>query len=146
MPPFANEFSDLASYVMPTLSLKSGLQPEWLSHDSSTVEAYRQDPLVFSTVTTSWWHAVHRAQEEIFERAYEIRTPVLFLLGDADRVADSRHAQAVFERLGSVNKQLKIYPGFFHELLNELGRERVIKDLISWLDNQSNQASPIAVS
>lgn len=146
LPPFANELSALAAYVIPTLSLKSALQPDWLSHDSLAVEAYRQDPLVFSTVTSSWWYAVRRAQEEIFERAYEIRTPVLFLLGDADRLADSHHSQAVFDRLGSVDKRLRIYPGFFHELLNELGRERVIKDLISWFDTQAKQAAPVAVS
>ncbi|HEY7322535.1 MAG TPA: lysophospholipase [Candidatus Binatia bacterium] len=145
LPPFANEISAVAAYVAPTLSLKSALQPEWLSHDSAVVEAYRRDPLVFSSVTSSWWHAVRRAQEEISERANEIRTPALFLLGDADRLADSNHSQAVFKRLGSVDKQLKIYRGFFHELLNEVSRERVIEDLIAWLDIQVSHPVPIPV-
>ena len=134
LPPLVNEVSAVAAYVFPTLSLKSALDPSWLSHDPAVVEAYVRDPLIFSSVTPSWWHAVHGAQSEIFERAGEITTPALFLVGDADRLADSLHSRAVFERLGSADKRLEVYPGFFHEVLNELGRERVIHDLLSWLD------------
>jgi alpha-beta hydrolase superfamily lysophospholipase len=132
LPPLAKEVGAIAAYVMPTFSLKSVIQPDWLSRDDSIVTAYKQDPLVSSTVTTGWWQAVRDAQAEVLERAREIRTPALFLLGDADRLADWRHSRSVFERLGSVNKRLEVYPGFFHEVLNELGRERVIEDLISW--------------
>jgi alpha-beta hydrolase superfamily lysophospholipase len=132
LPPLAKEVGAIAAYVMPTFSLKTVIQPDWLSRDASIVTAYKQDPLVSSTVTTGWWQAVREAQAEVLERAREIRTPALFLLGDADRLADWRHSRSVFERLGSVNKRLEIYPGFFHEVLNELGRERVIEDLISW--------------
>lgn len=138
LPPLAKEFGALAAYLMPTLSLQSAIQPDWLTRDASMVTAYRQDPLVFSTVTTGWWHAVRHAQGEVSERAREIRTPALFLLGDADRLADSRHSRSVFERLGSVDKRLEVYPGFFHEVLNELGREQVIRDLISWFNSHLN--------
>jgi alpha-beta hydrolase superfamily lysophospholipase len=132
LPPLAKEVGAIAAYVMPTFSLKSVIQPDWLARDASIVTAYKQDPLVSSTVTTGWWQAVREAQAEVSERAPEIRTPALFLLGDADRLADWRHSRSVFERLGSLNKRLEVYPGFFHEVLNELGREQVIKDLISW--------------
>jgi alpha-beta hydrolase superfamily lysophospholipase len=138
LPPLAKEVGAIAAYVMPTFSLKSVVQPDWLTHDASIATAYKQDPLVFSTLTTGWWHAVRDAQEEVLERAREIRTPAFFLLGDADRLADWRHSRAVFERLGSINKRLEVYPGFFHEVLNELGRERVIKDLISWFTSNLN--------
>jgi alpha-beta hydrolase superfamily lysophospholipase len=134
LPPLVNQVSAVAAYVLPTLSLKSALDPKWLSHDPAVVESYVRDPLIFSSVTPSWWHAVHRAQNEIFERAREIETPALFLLGDADRIADPLRSRAVFERMGSADKRLEVYPGFFHEVLNELGRERVIDDLLSWLD------------
>jgi lysophospholipase len=140
LPPLAKEVGAIAAYVMPTFSLKSVIQPDWLTRDGSIVTAYKQDPLVSSTVTTGWWQAVRDAQAQVLERAGEIRTPALFLLGDADRLADWRHSRSVFERLGSLNKRLQVYPGFFHEVLNELGREQVIKDLISWftsnLDNR----------
>jgi alpha-beta hydrolase superfamily lysophospholipase len=28
---------------------------------------------------------------------------------------------------------LEVYDGFLHEVLNEVGRERVVRDLVEWL-------------
>jgi len=146
LPPLANEICGLAAYLFPKLSLPIPIKPQWLTRDESVIEAYKKDPLIFSTVTSSWWHAVRGAQGEAFERATEIKTPVLLLLGDADKLADWRQSKAVFERLGSVNKHLNVYPGFFHELFNELGREQVIQDFISWLHKVSRQGTDVIAS
>ena len=35
----------------------------------------------------------------------------------------------MFERLGSPDKTLALYPGMLHEPLNELGREQVFGDI-----------------
>lgn len=137
LPPMVAELGSLASLVLPSQTVKSTLNAEWLSHDTAVVEAYSRDPLVFGTVTLGWFREVRRAQEETFERANEVRLPVLFLLGDADRVADWQRSKAVFEQLGSAEKSLKVYPGFFHEVLNEIGREQVLHDLLAWLDAHS---------
>jgi hypothetical protein len=39
----------------------------------------------------------------------------------------------VFDRLGSVDKTLLLYPPMRHEPLNELGREQVFADIEAWL-------------
>jgi alpha-beta hydrolase superfamily lysophospholipase len=43
----------------------------------------------------------------------------------------------VYERLGSAEKQIVIYPGFFHEVLNEVERARVVHDLLTWLGQRT---------
>jgi alpha-beta hydrolase superfamily lysophospholipase len=135
LPRVVDFIGPLAAYCLPKLPLPNSIEPEWLSRDAAIVEAYRKDPLVFSTVTPKWWYVVRDAQEETSARAPEIKVPVLFLLGDSDRLADWHHSRYVFERMGSANKTLKIYPGFFHELFNEIGREEVTQDFIAWLAN-----------
>ena len=50
----------------------------------------------------------------------------------ADTSAWNRSRQ-VFERLGTSEKRLEVYDGFLHEVLNEVGRERVVRDLVEWL-------------
>ena len=137
LPPLVEALGSLASHVLPSRTVKSTLSAEWLSHDAAVVKAYARDPLIFDTVTLGWFREVRSAQEEMLRRAGEIRLPVLFLLGDADRVADWRRSTAVFERLGSADKCLKVYPRFFHEVLNEIGREEVLGDLLVWLDGHS---------
>ncbi|MBW8877355.1 MAG: lysophospholipase [Acidobacteria bacterium] len=123
----------LAAGFVPTLAVQSGLEAAWLSHDAVVVKDYETDPFVFSTVTLGWFVAVRQAQQEVVERASEIRLPILVLIGDADRIADPDRTRALFARLGSEAKRLIPYPGFFHEVFNELERGRVVADLLAWL-------------
>jgi hypothetical protein len=37
---------------------------------------------------------------------------------------------------GSKDKTLKLYPGAFHDLLNDLGREAVAADIIEWIETR----------
>jgi alpha-beta hydrolase superfamily lysophospholipase len=69
----------------------------------------------------------------VLKRAGEIRLPVLMMIGSADPIAQPDRGRQVFARLGSPDKTLKVYDGFLHEVLNEVGRERVVRDLVEWL-------------
>lgn len=125
-----------ASRLAPTLLTKSPIEARALSHDPAVVEAYIADPLVFKTFNAHWFFQVREAQEEVLKRAGEIRLPVLMLIGSADPIAQPKRGRQVFERLGSPDKTLKVYDGFFHEVLNEVGKERVIQDLVEWLNRR----------
>lgn len=124
------------SLLAPTLLMKSPVDAKGLSHDPAIVQAYIDDPLVFKTINARWFFEVRVAQEEVLERAPEIRVPALFLVGGADPVAQPARSRQVFERLESPDKRLQTYDGFFHEVLNEIGKERVIRDLVAWLDER----------
>jgi acylglycerol lipase len=130
------------SRLAPTLLTKSPIEAKALSHDPAMVEAYIADPLVFKTLNARWFFESRRAQEEVLERAGEIRLPVLMMIGSADPMAQPERSKEVFERLGSADKTLKVYDGFLHEVLNEIGRERVIQDLVSWLDGRLSGRRP----
>ena len=121
----------------PTLAVQSGLKAAWLSHDTEIVRAYETDPLVFSTVTLGWFVAVCKGQDEVFNRAAEIRVPILALIGDADAIAHPGRTRALFARLGSEPKRLIDYPGLYHEVFNEIERGRVVADLLAWLDERT---------
>lgn len=122
-----------ASRLAPTLLTDSPLDPRGISRDPSVVEAYLADPLVFKTFNARWFFEIRKGQEQVMERAGEIQIPVLMLLGEADPIADPGRSREVFDRLGSTDKRLEVYDGFLHEVLNEVGRERVVRDLLGWL-------------
>jgi alpha-beta hydrolase superfamily lysophospholipase len=123
--------------VVPTLAVQTGLDPTWLSHDPQVVNAYATDPKVFPTVTLRWFTEVRKAQAEVFEKASALVVPILVQIGTADRIADPNRTRALFERLGSASKRLLVYPGFFHEVFNELERAQVVSDLLVWLGEQT---------
>ncbi len=132
----------VAAQLSPTLLIKSDIDAAWLSHDPAVVAAYQDDPLVFKTLNPRWFFEVRRAQQEVRERAGEIRLPVLMLHGGADPIADPQATRRVFERLASADKRLEVYPGLLHEILNEVERARVVADLVAWLDAHTAHVVP----
>jgi len=125
-----------ASHLAPTLLTKSPIEAKALSHDPAVVEAYIADPLVFKTFNARWFFQVREAQEEVLKRAGEIRLPVFMMIGSADPIAQPERGRQIFERLGSSDKRLEVYDGFLHEILNEVGKERVVQDLVEWLSGR----------
>ncbi|HEX2252460.1 MAG TPA: alpha/beta hydrolase [Thermoanaerobaculia bacterium] len=126
-----------ASPLAPRLQLDSGLEADGLSRDPAVVAAYRSDPMVFGTVSPGWLHEIRDAQRRVLARAGEIAAPTLLLLGEDDPVAAPERGRELFAALGAPDKELHVYPGFLHEVFNETGRERVVADLLTWLERRS---------
>ena len=66
--------------------------------------------------------------------AKNIKIPLLMIIGGSDPVIDAKTNREVFERIGSIDKTLLLYPPMLHEPFNEIGREKVFADFAGWLD------------
>lgn len=126
--------SGLLSKVVPWLPVKNELNVEMLTRDVAIQAAARQDPLYNHNATPRWFIESNRAQAEVRLRAAEFRWPTLLLLGKADTLADPQASRDLFPKLGAKDKELVEYDDMRHEVLNEVGRERVFGDLTRWLD------------
>lgn len=124
--------SKLLLMVAPRLGLPSGLDPTGVSRDPAVVEAYRRDPLVFSTATSGWFAEVQVAQARVRALA-SVPVPLLYIVSDADRIVSHRAGAALGEQLTSRDKTVWKRPGEFHEVLNELGRDALIADVRQWI-------------
>lgn len=63
----------------------------------------------------------------------KLATPVLFLVPGDDKIVDSRAGIGIFKRLAVKDKTLIEYPGMYHSLSVELGKEKVFEDLLKWV-------------
>ena len=70
------------------------------------------------------------------EGAPAINIPLLIMHGSEDQMTAPSGSEALFERAGSMDKTLKIYPGLYHEIFNEPERVEVMTELGDWLDKQ----------
>jgi acylglycerol lipase len=105
------------------------------SRDPKVVEALNNDPLVANEVQpTQTVAALARADEQLKKDFPLITLPVLIIHGSADKLARPGGSQFFFDTAGSKDKTLKLYDGYVHDLLNDLGKEVVIADIIAWLD------------
>jgi alpha-beta hydrolase superfamily lysophospholipase len=121
------------SKIMPTFTTGTGLDPNLLSHDKEVVKKYVEDPLVHKVATARWFTEYRRAQEETMRLADELTLPCLIIQGGADGIVDPTVATELYKRIKGSDKTLKVYDGFYHESLNEIGKESVLADIDSWL-------------
>jgi acylglycerol lipase len=75
-------------------------------------------------------------QEEIQNRLHEIGLPILIMHGVDDKVIDPAATEIVYARIGSGDKIKKIWPGLFHEIMNEPERDEVFQFMFDWLDER----------
>lgn len=126
----------LLSWVAPRTAFQSNVDPLLLSRDPAVGLAYASDPLVHRRATARFFTELKSAMHDTVERAVEIDAPILVLQAGDDRVVDVAATERFAAGLGGARKTLRLYPGLFHEVFNEIERERVFDDLERWLEER----------
>ena len=62
--------------------------------------------------------------------------PVLFLIPERDAIIDSDATRRFFEKLKSPDKTLIEYPGMYHSISIDIGKEFVFRDILRWLEDR----------
>jgi alpha-beta hydrolase superfamily lysophospholipase len=115
-----------------------GIPSTAVSRDPEVVRAYLDDPLVFhDRVPAEANAAALAAAIEVNQTATLITVPVLMVHGGADAIADVEGARDLFAQLGSEDKELIVYDGLYHEVMNEPEQERVLDDVVAWFDRHA---------
>jgi acylglycerol lipase len=108
---------------------------EDFSRDPRAVQFMNDDPLIAHEVQPTRTVAeLVRADERLKVEFPLITLPVLILHGTADKVTKPAGSQFFYDRAGSKDKTLKLYDGHVHDLLNDLGKEKVMGDIVAWLN------------
>jgi alpha-beta hydrolase superfamily lysophospholipase len=111
------------------------LKDEDFSRDPAFVERMRTDPLAINTPGTVQLLAeLIRADENLRSAFPGITLPLLIMHGTGDHVAKVEGSQFFYDTAGAKDKTLKLYEGHYHDLLNDLGKERVMADVLGWLN------------
>jgi alpha-beta hydrolase superfamily lysophospholipase len=116
---------------------------DWLSRDPAEVDAYLTDPscgdalpMTFGFVAELMAMAA-RAMEPAEIARIPVALPILLLTGEADPASENAANVRVLEqrmRDAGLAVDAVYYPGARHEVLNELNRDEVHRDLFGWLD------------
>lgn len=132
-PPAATLFvGKLAGKLVPRLSLPAGVDAGGISHDPQMVQAYQRDPLVFHNANAGWFRESSAAQERV-RGLTQISVPLLYLYSITDPVASGTANRDLSEQLMCPDKTVDEKTGMFHELFNEIGRDKVHAQVRDWL-------------
>ncbi len=116
------------------LMTNGSVPPESVSRDPEIVKAYIDDPLVFEKVPQELLALAGDVTAKFFAAIPIINVPVLLIHGEDDLLCGLAGAQLVHTQLVGTDKTLLTYPGLYHEVLNEPERDKVIADVVAWLD------------
>ncbi len=134
VPPLKAMAGRLMSRLVPTFSLPTGLDAALISHDPNEVAAYRADPLVHDRASSRWFTEMLAAVDDTHERAAELTMPVLIMHGGDDGLTDPNGSRRLAAKLPA--GELEIFDGFYHEIFNEVERQRPIGRMTDWLSHR----------
>lgn len=109
--------------------------PETISRDPAVVQAYIDDPLVWDAVPPEIFNHTIAVGQLARDAIGLIAVPVLLLHGMADELCDIAGSQLVHTELVVTDKTLLVYEGLRHEVFNEPEQEKVLTDLVGWIDS-----------
>jgi alpha-beta hydrolase superfamily lysophospholipase len=119
--------------------VKSYVKARLLTHDAAEAERYANDPLIFRQIAINMLLDLHDTSRRLVADAAAIHTPVLILSAGSDWVVDLNAQRRFFERLSSSVKEMHVFPGLFHALFHERGREEPIARMREFIARRFSQ-------
>ncbi len=133
VPPLKVAIGRLLAKTFPHLTMRSGVDPFMVSHDQQMVQRHTEDPLIHDRISLRLYEEIVSAMERAMREAGRVTTPSLCLQAGDDRIVSVDATKRFFNALGSRDKTLKIYDGWYHEVFNEVDRLQTYSEVAQWL-------------
>ena len=114
---------------------------DWISRDEKQVDLFQEDPLRIEDFSLSIFLDILKGSKKVNSATTFLNTPknlsIFIFSGDQDPVGEMgkgvSKVAAKYRRAAIQDLTLKLYKGGRHEMLNELNKIEVEKDLLNWL-------------
>jgi len=99
------------------------------------VQEYEADPLNgHGPIVARSGAELNRTVAEARAELSRIELPLYIMHGDDDRLAPCEGSRYLHEKAASSDKTLRIYPGGYHELMNDIVRDEAKQGLADWME------------
>lgn len=133
VPPLKRIAGELLAKTWGKFQLTNEIEAKWVSHDPLVVRAYQQDRLNHGKITPSLFKELLATLDKVNADVEKIEIPTLMLVPDQDQLVDANASLRFFDKLHAKTKALKVFPGFYHEIFNEVGRSEAFDAVRTWL-------------
>ena len=118
--------------IFPGLTMGNEIDPAVISTDPAMVDSYARDPLVFRVTTAGWFIETLAAQARV-SAMRELARPLLYIFIAADPLVSSPANRALSEQLESPDKTVWVREDERHEVLNEVNRTDLHRQIGEWI-------------
>lgn len=118
---------------------------DWISRDENIVDNFVKDEFCGFIFTTAAFRDMFDGLKFITKRENikntRIDLPILLISGGEDPVGNNgkmvKKTYNEYKKCGIKNIKMKLYSGMRHEILNEIGKEEVYQDILTWINNKN---------
>ncbi|MDY6921746.1 MAG: alpha/beta hydrolase [Pseudomonadota bacterium] len=128
-------------------------EADWLTRHPMEVDKYLADPLCGFLCTNQMWQDLISGLDTLSRernlRSIPDQLPFYLTSGERDPLSYHRSQHRVnkladhLRAAGQNDVTVKLYENGRHEIFNELNREEVVNDLLSWMESRLEQQSPL---
>ncbi len=124
--------SSLMKRFYPSLSVKTPIKADQLSHNPEVSKLYTGDPFVHNRISLRLFFDLYNAGLFAQRNVYKINHPFLIMHGTADTITSAKASEKYVLNTGRQTR-LKLWEGLYHELHNEQISDEVFSYIINWL-------------
>ena len=125
-----------ALFLNPKKVFKIPFDSSMCTRDIEYRKTMDQDPREYRAISSKLILDILLAQVRAKTVRNKITVPVLFLLAGEDKLVDPQAAKSIFDSLEVKDKALVEFPGMYHSLSIEMGKEEVFGEMLKWVNKR----------
>lgn len=123
----------LLNSFLPQITLPNDIPYHELTHVKERWSRYPSDPLRHDKISAPMYFGMLDAFAKVHAEAGAIELPTLIVAAGDERIVSRPAIEEFFPLLGAKKKKLIIYENSFHEVMNDVEREKVFNDIDAYL-------------
>ena len=111
-----------------------------VSRDQTVIDAYNKDQYNLQKTTLKLSGEMFiKGPAWLQNNIGRYRIPCLILHGSGDLIVTPKASEWLYESISSQDKERKVYPDLYHEIMNEKEKDIVIEDIHIWIEKHINK-------
>lgn len=116
--------------IFPHYVYLNPIHPPYLTHDREEIDRYKKDPYIKRKISVRLvFEMLSYASKLEQTQSFEVPFPVYGLLAGDERIVDNQKTNLFFEKLKAPALRVETFDGYYHEIFNEVGQDKVFQVL-----------------
>ncbi|WP_164723492.1 serine aminopeptidase domain-containing protein, partial [Tenacibaculum discolor] len=114
-----------------SITMGNELNPNDISRDPEEVIKYQEDDLVHNKISPNYSITFIENGQWAINNAYTLHIPMYVFHGTDDKIIDYKGSETFANNTKKAS--LKLYKGGYHELHNDICKNEVLADMLTWV-------------
>lgn len=131
-------FKYIGFYLLRWVKISSKMFDDHLAKDPKVLENNKKDPLMLKFMYLSLLGEMFiKGVKYLHKNINNFNTPILYIHGTSDNIVDYKFSEYMYNNIKTKDKKLILYEGEYHEMLNDYNKEKVVSDILNWLNKRA---------